>query len=316
MALRGPADPPFRLERVVPVDLAVACLWVALGVLLAPADNAVIRWLVIVPAFGFFLGYLGVAALFPAGGEVRARRVLGLAGRSALAFGASVALLVLAGVGLGLAGSFGLALLRLTLGIAGAVLAVVAVGRWYDLRPQQRWTPVPDPPAGARTGRGMDRLVIVAALLALAGVAFLAVRPPPQEPFTEVYLLGANGTADCYPDTFRNGTYRTSSVGCPRTIGNLTIGIRNLEGRSMDYRLEVAWADPEGGADRVVLLDERVSLPAVDARLDGTHTPQFERELALDGGPPASPARLEVLVYAFGQAAPHRSLHLWVQTVS
>lgn len=68
-------------------------------------------------------------------------------------------------------------------------------------------------------------VLLVAVVVAVAGVAYVSVTPSPQAPkFTEFYVLGPNGTAGEHPTNLTTGE-----------TGVLTVGITNQERTDLTY---------------------------------------------------------------------------------
>ena len=316
-----PQPEPSRNGQLVPWDLLVAAAWLAAAVASAPAGGLPAVWLLQVPALGLCLGYLATFVLFPADeARMGGFRRMGLPERAAVAGGLSIALLVLLGVGLAASRAFDLTALRVGVAVVGGVLLILAIGQWYSLPRELRWTPIPARIAWRPSS--FDLVLLGVAILAVVALVIAVVRPPPTEYYTELYLLGPEGTADCYPDMYSNGTYRTSSVGCAAHAGNITVGVRNLERQVMDYVLRVSWvvpADADGGeAGTTGIITEGVRLDPTDgaSSFGPDYAPQFEVRIDLDSPPPGTPARLLVELFKGEEDEPSRTLHLWVRTVS
>ena len=63
-------------------------------------------------------------------------------------------------------------------------------------------------------------------ILAVCGTILIIVLPQPSEPFTELYLLGASGTASQYPTNLTVGQ-----------TANVTVGVVNHENADVNYTL-------------------------------------------------------------------------------
>lgn len=65
----------------------------------------------------------------------------------------------------------------------------------------------------------------------LVSVGYLAANPElTSEPFSELYVLGANGNTTEYPQTL-----------APGETANVTVGVSNHEHQEVRYRLAVEW---------------------------------------------------------------------------
>lgn len=113
----------------------------------------------------------------------------------------------------------------------------------------------------SRIGRSLTIVLLVVLVVALAGVIYIAVRPPETaDPFTEFYVLGPDGNASGYPDTLAVGE-----------TGTFVVGITNHEHEATDY-VVVARMDGRQIAERAVTLadDESWTSPvSVEATRPG-----------------------------------------------
>jgi uncharacterized membrane protein len=311
-----------RAQTSSPLDLAAIVLLAVVGVAAALLDAP--DWVQVPLGLGlvfFAPGYAFVALLFPQryraavaatpAGPGRDRQGLMPLERLATAVGLSITLVVLTGfffvlmsVKLGASQMLG------TLGVAAAVLATAAIVRRAGMPPEERfqialWRDTS--PRPALPNRGLLAALLVFSLLVVgAAVAYVAVTPRPQERFTELYVLGSDGTASCYPRLFQNGTYRAGvTERCP-PAGNVTVGVVNHEGRRVDYWLRILWSNEtviEGEESEVHDVEEwqtlRFTLDPVpiDLRLGVNATPQHEVPLEVPDPPGTGTWRLSFQLF-------------------
>lgn len=138
---------------------------------------------------------------------------------------------------------------------------------------------------GSGCRRVLSLVLLLALILAVLATIYIALLPPPGEPFTEFYMLGERGKAADYPTHLMVGEK-----------GTVIVGIVNHEHAPITYRLVVR-------LDGVVVHTE--SVPLEDGK-------KWEKSIAF------SPThrgkqRLELLLYRNGEV--YRSLHLWVDVV-
>jgi len=139
-----------------------------------------------------------------------------------------------------------------------------------------------------RLRRAVTWVLALMLVVSIIGVAYIATNPPETtDPYTEFYILGADGNASDYPTSL--------SVG---ETGELTVGIGNHEREPMTYRVVVT---RNGSVTQRV----RVQAPEGATR---------ERQLTLSV--PSEPGRYRVrfLLYRVGidESEPYRTLQLMV----
>jgi uncharacterized membrane protein len=160
------------------------------------------------------------------------RRDLGTAERAALAFGLSLALVVMLGLGLDkLPWGVRFEPIALALTTWTVALAAVAHLRRRRLPPSERALLEPDEARGwarSRPVRAAVALLLVTIVLASATLAVVLLTPPP--PTTELYLLGTEGLAQDLPRAIHPGASVT-----------VTVGVANYERRAASYRIVATW---------------------------------------------------------------------------
>jgi len=227
----GSLDP-----RAIPLDLKSIYLWIFLalaGIYVPVISESPLRVVFVLPFILFVPGYLLIAALFPANGDLEGLE------RFALSMGLSIAIVPLLGLALNYT-PWGIRLdpIVVTLVIFSLVVGFIAQFRRRELPRENRFTV----PVGAylvtmkeeftggsvsRTDRVLSIVLIAAVLVAVATTVFIVVVPKEGEKFTEFYILGPKGKAAEYPTEFMAGT--------PQTV---IIGIGNHEYRDITYTVE------------------------------------------------------------------------------
>lgn len=329
-----------RPVRQLPADVAgaVGLALVADLLVLLPDAPPTLRFVFGALLLFFLPGYATVAALFPARPAADARidandrwsrqrslrdGTVGIAERVALSVGASVTVLVLAGLVLA-ASPWGLALSPLLALLSGLVVAgtFAALVRRRRLPADRRFgVPVRTWLGRARaaiTGADTRSEMLATAVLAVAVVAAMSsltyalAVPTDGESYTDFYLVTENGTtgeltAADYPTEFTRGE------GQP-----LAVGVENHEDRPMEYTVVVALQRVDTGGEPTVL--ESHELDRFEVNLRDGETATRERQvtpsivgddlrlafLLYEGEPPESPT----------MASADESLHLWVDVSS
>ncbi|MDN5340145.1 MAG: hypothetical protein PWQ30_1254 [Euryarchaeota archaeon] len=227
----GSLDP-----RAIPLDLKSIYLWIFLalaGIYVPVISESPLRVVFVLPLILFVPGYLLIAALFPANGDLEGLE------RVALSMGLSIAIVPLLGLALNYT-PWGIRLdpIVVTLVIFSLVVGFIAQFRRRELPGENRFTV----PVGAylatmkeeftggsvsRTDRVLSIVLIAAVLVAAATTVFIIAVPKEGEKFTEFYILGPKGKAAEYPTEFMAGT--------PQTV---IIGIGNHEYRDITYTVE------------------------------------------------------------------------------
>jgi uncharacterized membrane protein len=236
-----------------------------------------------------FSGYALMAALFP-----RKNR-FDLVSRLVLSACGSVTVVPLLMLGLYYAG-LGINLESILVALVAFCLVCSLTGelRWRRLAVEERFSleinfPRMRPPL--RPGdkvltAGLVPLIIAAAVL----LGYFVIGPGStgvDVPFTEFYLMGADGQWGDYPRELRAGE-----------SGEITVGITNYEQRRVAYRVELSMGEE-------VLADTGF----IDLAADG----RWEETICFIPTVSGDDQRLDVLLYKDGEAEPSaESLHLWV----
>ncbi len=222
--------------RTIPADIKSIYLWIVLALtgFYAPViSESPLRVIFVLPFILFIPGYLLVAALFPAKGDLEGME------RTALSLGLSIAIVPFSGLALNYT-PWGIRLdpIVITLMALSLMLGLIAQFRRRELSEESRFTVSVGEylaamkeefsggvPSGAN--RVLSIVLVAAVLVAAATTIFIVVVPKEGEKFTEFYILGPKGKAADYPTEFMAGT--------PQTI---IIGIGNHEYRDITYTVE------------------------------------------------------------------------------
>lgn len=298
------------------------------GALLAGAVDGAWRVLLAAPLVGVLPGYALLSALVPAaddgdGRTLTAERLrrpgLAWAERCSLSVAVSVAALPILALGLSALGvPLAAGPVTAALVVVVVVAAGVGVGRRLRLPSDRRYAPplggwLREARAAFDRDRGVDAglnlLLAVAVVAAMAGLAYGLAAPPSGEAYTEAALLtGEDGELVA-------GNYTsTATRGEPV---NVTLSVENREGRTMEYAVVVVLERlrPAGnGSDPAVV--ERNEL----ARTNLTVPDGDRRTRALSAEPETlgDDLRLSVLLFEGGTPATatpadaDEHLYLWI----
>jgi uncharacterized membrane protein len=219
--------------RTVPLDLKSIYLWISLALVsvYAPAiSESPLRAVLVLPLLLFIPGYLLVAALFPARGDLDDIE------RVALSFGLSIAIVPLIGLALNYT-PWGIRLdsIAVFLVAFSLVIGLIAQFRRRELPEESRlrvpvgiyFAAIREEFFGNSASRVLSIVLVAAVLVAIATTVFIVVTPRDGEKFTEFYILGPKGKAADYPTEFMAGT--------PQTV---IIGIGNHEYQEITYTVE------------------------------------------------------------------------------
>lgn len=312
------------------LDLWVVATTVTLAggtlVVVDPADAPVATLLLALPLLFLLPGYACISALAPRrggrrvpatgdgdGGTAAAGSGVGLAERLVLGAGTSVGVAVATGFGLHLTG----------VGIEhGAVVAtlcavallgcLVAAVRRYRVDPDERFdgrvlvsslAPLRGLFARRSTAdAAITALIVVSLVGILAGSALVAVSVDDREGYTELYVLGTNGSGDPVA-----AAYPADGAG----DGEVLVGVENREGRSTTYALVVHSQRVDG--DSVVRSAER---DRFRLDLDPGESWRTTYPVPTDGGPPGE--RLLFTLYVDAppeepdRGSAYRAVHVWL----
>jgi uncharacterized membrane protein len=284
-----------RTHSIDLVLVIVATIAALASIFLPYLNQTFIRPIVGVVVVFFAPGYALIAALFPNQGGISNPQ------RIALSFGLSVALVPT--ITLILSFWFGVTLgpLLVALALFIVICTVIAEVRRRALPLAERFSvKLPQiqivEKVFSRSKSRVDKLlsvILVLSILTLAlTVGYSIAFPNPGEPFTEFYLLGANGTIGNYSTQYTLGEQKP-----------VTVGIVNHEQQDVSYELVVRLNDTNKST---VLYSENVSI---------ANNQTWQRVINLKPDRTGSNMTMEFLLYRDNQATPYRETDLPV-TVS
>ena len=122
-------------------------------------------------------------------------------------------------------------------------------------------------------------------ILAVCGTILIIVLPQPSEPFTELYLLGASGTASQYPTNLTVGQ-----------TANVTVGVVNHENADVNYTLVAT-------LNNKTITTESFSL---------ANNQQWQNSISFKATTRGSGQKLAFDLYKGDQANVYRSVYLFV----
>lgn len=266
-------------------------IWAASAVLLALIallPESPLRIALGLPFVLFFPGYTLIAALYPRRDDLDGIE------RLALSLGLSLAVVPLIGLVLNYT-PWGIRLTPIVAGlslfIAGCSLA--AARRRRDLHPGERFTA--DATVVVAALRRLPWRAIAASAAVVALVLFLGFRfgvlggSRIGETFTEFYVLGPGGKAEGYP--------RRVFVG---EKAEVILGVVNHEAREARYTVQI-----KAGEDLLSTLGP-IAL---------AHEQKWEERVAFSARRAGERVKVEFLLQIDGNAAPYRSLHLWLRVL-
>jgi uncharacterized membrane protein len=289
-----------RLQWPAPgIDLTFMIVYVLIAVAsvyLPLVSETIIRSALMLGMLLLVPGYALIAALFPGKGDIDAIQ------RIALSFGLSIAVTSLIGLALNFT-PWGIRPdpLVVCLTFFTIVCAAAANYRRHGMKPEERFSVdfrkvVSDAraelfPAGeGRLDRTLTVILLLAIVVSVAVLAFVIAVPLQGEKFTEFYILGPDGKAGKYPESFQLGDEKP-----------VIVGIVNHEYLDMDYDLVIALNDSNNltqlYSDRMTLADNET----------------WERPIPVKPDQAGTDMELEFLLYANGNmTAPCQDLHLWI----
>ncbi|AKB38732.1 hypothetical protein MSSAC_4142 [Methanosarcina siciliae C2J] len=282
-----PSDLLFVVGLVILTDIFV----------LTPVLNeSFIRTVLGLPMILFLPGYSLVSLLFPT------KNTLEGIERAALSVGTSVAIVPLMGLVLNNT-SFGIREIPLLVSLS--VLIVLVCAAAYVRRkqfPEEKAFEISFK-ASARnmlieimgkpesTTEKALRVIMAVSILALAGsIAYVALLPHEQEPFTEFYILGSDGTAENYTTEYVQGE-----------SGTVIIGIINHEHSTVDYTMDVR------------LENKSLPLPETLKHIQLEDNMTLEKPLEITPTVKGNNMELQFLLFNETEKnVPYRDLHLWI----
>lgn len=292
------------------IDLLVvniaALLLVAVIALIPSSLSNVPRLVLGLPFALFFPGYTLVAALFPG------RETLSGTWRLGLSAGLSLAVVPLIGLVLNYT-PWGITLHPVLVSVTFFIMgtSIIAFYRRLRLPPDERFSPRLPLPSPLGGGRALDRalgvLLALSVVAAVGSLAYVVATPTEGERFTELSVLGRDGTADCYPAEFVLEGQAVALVGyecsgqavqyVEEQVGWVTLGIRNQEQQAVEYRVEIA-IDGEPVAE-------------VSPILLG-HGEEWQQEVGFAPTRAGPGQKVEFLLYEGTATEASLEVHLWI----
>lgn len=280
------------------VDLVVAAAWTVAAALLVLRSGLVgpLRAAAVLPTIIFLPGYALVSALYPRGPAVDDDRRLGTADRIALSTALSLAVVPLCVFVLNF--TVGIYVRPIALAVSGVTVAFAAIAilRRAAVGSAERFGPAHllSPTGEGRLPGGPFPLLLAGSLLLLAASgAFAAVHEQPSQEFTELYLLAENESGDLSTEAV------DEAVADGRTI---TVAVRNQEGETVTYTVEVVGQQVEDGS----VAGER-SLETREFEVESGATAHLAYDVPGDVGD-----RFVVRLYRGApDGSPYRSTQVW-----
>ena len=230
-----------KIENVVGLDIAIVIILATLLIIFVFTlpDGNILRIVFGLPFLLFLPGYSLVSAIW-------ARKLeLDSLERVALSLGLSIAIVALAGLGLNYT-PWGITLTSVVICLYCLILILVSV-TWFSrskLSPGERFSLKLDflsENLNAMSSTDKVMVLIIAIVIFIGGgmLIYIAMHPP-EEQFTEIYLLDENGTTDNYPSNL--------SV---NESGSIIIVVVCHEQQTTDYTTVITLI-PESGVNRTL----------------------------------------------------------------
>lgn len=214
--------------------------------------------------------------------------------RIALSFGLSIAIIALTGLGLNYT-PWGITLTSIIISLGALILIIVGIA-WFrrsKLNQEERFVVrVEFLPPRFNTLSSTDKVMVILIIFSIiigGGVLAYVATNPPQEQFTELYLLDVNGTTENYPTNL--------SVD---EEGTIIIGVVCHERQATDYDILIRLVS-EDGSFRI--LDEYYF--SLDDEEEWSQTYSFSVD---EGGT----FKLVVDLFLHDEDMPYLTNHLWI----
>jgi uncharacterized membrane protein len=202
-------------------------------------DGNILRIIFGLPFLLFLPGYALVSALWAKNTE------LDMLERTALSLGLSIALVALVGFGLNFT-PLGITLNSVVIGLFILILILVGL-TWYrrlQLKPEERFQlkfgVVNDTMDAISSANKLIVLMVVIAIIIGGGLLVYIALNPPQETFTELFILDENGATEDYPSSL-----------IVNESAQITIVVISHEEETIDYNI-VVWLRPLNGTDEIL----------------------------------------------------------------
>lgn len=272
---------PFYILSVFAVGVVIAVDIIAGSV----SGTGIARGLVAGAYLLFVPGYALLGVVFPREGD------LSLLERLVFSVGASIALGMLLGIPLDQT-SWGITLPAILVEqfVVGFVLMGLAEFRRSRVDPDERATPAADlssvlssvwvnKNAVGGGSRVLQTIMVISVIASVGAVGYTLAMPLPSEQFTELYIVGTDGTVDGLPQNATTG----------ETV-EFQVGVRNHDYEEIRYGLQIQLNTSNGSR---VLSTNRMQL---------SQNQTYSRTIRVTM--PSSPGRAKVQLLLYTQAAP------------
>jgi len=292
--------------------LNLLALLLILIILFVPSTG--VRAIVGLPFILFTPGYALITALFPRKTSMDAIE------RFALSVGISFAVVALLGLGLNYT-SWGIRLWPSVIASGSfiVVATVIAEYRRWRLPPEERYSinvNLTKMSLGEnKLSRALSVVLILAVLGTIGTLAYTVAFPKVGERFTEFYILGQEGEAANYPQSFTLSNGIVTSVdygdgGIVRSAtGKLILGIINREQQETTYEIEI-------------LVDGEATSIFSDGTSFGQLSPitlqndeKWEKEIGFAPTHTGDNQRVDFILLVDGSPYFEDPLHIWVNVV-
>ncbi len=259
----------------------------------------------------FMPGYTLIAALFPKKDDLEGIE------RTALAFGLSIAVVPLIGLGLNYT-PWGIRLTPVVVSLAIFTIAMAAAAYWrrMHLPAEERfsikfretintWKREILADEKSRLDKALTVILIITIFLSIAALVYVIVTPKQGEKFTEFYILGPGGKAYDYPTSVQAGNNSTVIVGVVNheyALVNYTMSI-SLNNTPLNNTTS---KDNSGNHFRFIY-------PIMSLNLTLLHNETWEKPVTYVLNHTGDRQKLEFLLYRERNfTSSYRDLHLWV----
>lgn len=281
------------IQENVGLDLALVIILASLLIIFALTlpDGNILRIVFGLPFLLFLPGYSLVSALWAKNSELDGLE------RIALSLGLSIALVALAGLGLNYT-PWGITLTTVIVGLYCLILVFVGVTcyRRSMLPPEERFNLNFDylfTNIDAMSSSNKIMVLVITLVIVIGGVILIYIALyPPQERFTELYILDVSGTTENYPS---NLTINESA--------SIIINVVCHEGEATDYTAVVTLSSETGsnmtlGHYVFSLSDEEYWSQVFNFSIN--ETGKF---------------KLEIVLFKNDETEPYSTNHIWIDVM-
>jgi uncharacterized membrane protein len=278
------------LENKIGLDLVIVVILAVLLVLfvIALPDGNMLRIIFGLPFLLFLPGYSLVSALWTKKSEME------MLERIALSLGLSIALVALLGLALNYT-PMGISLNSVLFSLFGLIIVFAGLTRLrrFQLTPEERFKITSDHLFNKMDAiTHVDKLitmVVVVVIIVGGSLLIYIVMNPPQEQFTELFILDENQKTDNYPTELM-----------VNENANIYIVVINNEQKTVDYNIFV-WLRPQNGTDLII--------SELDFRLNNGKEWRQEFNFSINE---TGLFQLEIEIYKGSGTAPYTTNHLWI----